>query len=53
MTDLIRPIVGDTLVDTPFKERSGADSELLAQWYDRLKWYMALRRADYEPTFEP
>lgn len=51
MSDFLRPIVGDQCVDTPFAERSDETKELLAKWYDLMKWYMALRRCGYEPTF--
>jgi hypothetical protein len=52
MTELLRPIIGDRLADLPFMERSETDKVKFGMWCDRLKWYMALRRAGYEPTFE-
>lgn len=51
MTDLLRPIVGNRVADLPFTERSEAEKEDFLLWCDRLKWYMALCRAGYEPRF--
>jgi RecQ family ATP-dependent DNA helicase len=51
MTDLIRPIIGETLADTPFTERTEADKQLFSYWCDKLKWYMALKRINHVPTF--
>jgi superfamily II DNA helicase RecQ len=50
MTDMIRPIIG-AAADTPFNERTESDKQLLSYWFDKLKWYMALKRIDYVPTF--
>ena len=52
MTDFLRPVVGHELVDKPFTERSEADRELFGHWCNQLKWYMALRRVNYQPTFK-
>ena len=41
MTEFLKPITGDT----------NFDSALFGQWCNHLKWYMALRRASYEPVF--
>jgi RecQ family ATP-dependent DNA helicase len=51
MTEFLRPIVGDEFVDTPFTERSQPDKDKFGHWCNRLKWYMALRRVGYEPSF--
>jgi superfamily II DNA helicase RecQ len=51
MTDFLRPIIGDHLADLPFTDRSESEKEVFGTWCDRLKWYMALRRAGYEPTY--
>jgi hypothetical protein len=51
MTELLRPVVGDALVDTPFVQRSDEQKAQLIQWYDALKWYMALRRSGSAPVF--
>lgn len=52
MSEFLRPIVGSLVVDTPYAERSDKDKELFSKWCDLMKWYMTLRRAGYEPTFE-
>jgi hypothetical protein len=49
--DLLKPILGDTTVDTPFNERSEDEKDKLTFWYDRLEWYMTLRRIGFVPTF--
>lgn len=51
MTDLLRPIVGDALADTPFKDRSEAEQLTLSNWFDRLHWYMAFRKVGFVPSF--
>lgn len=51
MTDFVRPILGETLANTPFSDRTEADRDKVAHWFDLLKWYMSLRRAGYNPTF--
>lgn len=40
MTEFLKPITGDNI-----------DRALFSQWCNHLKWYMALRRAGYEPKF--
>ena len=49
--DLLRPILGDAIVDLPFDQRSEDDKSKLGHWYDCLEWYMTLKRIGYEPTF--
>lgn len=51
MTEFLRPIMGDAFVDTPYNERTEEDKEKFGHWCNSLKWYMALRRIDYQPTF--
>lgn len=51
MTEFLRPIMGDAFVDTPYNERTEEDKALFGNWCNALKWYMALRRVGYEPTF--
>jgi len=50
--DFLRPIVGDTIVDKDRENRSDEEKALLSTWCESLKWYMALRRSGYEPSFE-
>jgi hypothetical protein len=52
MTDFLRPIVGDELVDKPFDERTVKDKAELNKWFAALNWYLAFRRTGFEPTFE-
>ena len=51
MTEFLRPIMGDGFVDTPYNERTDEEKAKFGHWCDKLKWYMALRRTGYEPTF--
>jgi len=51
MTEFLRPILGDQIVYRSYAERSDAEKDFITTWYDLVKWYMALRRVDYEPTF--
>ena len=51
LTEFLRPIMGDSFVDTPFTERTVEDKAKFGHWCDMMKWYMALRRVGYEPTF--
>jgi hypothetical protein len=51
MTDFLRPIIGDSIIDTPFRERSFQDNTKFSKWCELLKWYMSLKRSGYEPTF--
>lgn len=51
MTEFLRPIMGDAFVDTPFNERAEEDKERFGHWCNAMKWYLALRRVGYEPTF--
>jgi hypothetical protein len=50
LTDAIRPIV-QGVADIPFAERSDADKAVLGHWYDRLKWFLSLKRGGVEPEF--
>lgn len=51
MTEFLRPIMGDAFVDIPFADRTDDDKAKFGHWCEKLKWYMALRRVGYEPTF--
>jgi ATP-dependent DNA helicase RecQ/Werner syndrome ATP-dependent helicase len=53
MTEFLRPIMGDAFVDTPFSDRKEGDKAKFGKWCERLKWFTALRRAGYEPSFRP
>jgi hypothetical protein len=49
--DLLRPIVGDFLLDLIPKERSELDQVLLREWCHRQRWYLTLRRIGVTPQF--
>ena len=49
--DLLRPILGDFLLDVRPLERSMTDNALLLDWTQRVRWYLALRRAGIVPQF--
>ena len=51
LSDFLRPVVGDSVVDTPAAERSDEQKALLGRWCGLLKWYLTLRRARIEPSF--
>jgi hypothetical protein len=51
MTDFLRPIVGDELVDKPFGERTVKEKTELNKWFAALNWYLAFRRSGFEPKF--
>ena len=50
MTDAIRPIVPQ-VVAKPNEDRNEAERAVLGHWFDRLKWYLALKRGGVEPKF--
>jgi hypothetical protein len=52
MTEFLRPIMGDEFIDTPYLERTMPDKDKFGHWCNRFKWYMALRRVGYEPSFK-
>lgn len=51
MTDFLRPIVGEELIDKPFAERTVKEKTELKKWFAALNWYIAFRRTGFEPTF--
>lgn len=52
MTDLIRPIVGDSVFDIPYADRSEEQNSELGKWYDGVKWYLAMKRSGITPDFQ-
>jgi ATP-dependent DNA helicase RecQ/Werner syndrome ATP-dependent helicase len=52
MTEFLRPIMGDAFLDTPYNLRSSHEKAKFGQWCDALRWYCALKRVGFEPTFE-
>jgi len=51
MTDLLRPIVGFEIADKGFADRSEEEKGIFGYWCDKVKWYIALRRVNYQPSF--
>ena len=50
LSDALRPIC--KAVDIPKDDRTESDRAVLNHWFDRLKWYMALKRGGIEPQVE-
>lgn len=50
-SDLLRPILGDKLIDLEYTERNEEERDKYSLWCRLVDWYMALRRIDYKPTF--
>ena len=53
LTDFLRPIIGDELADKPYETRTFEDKKEINKWYSALNWYLAFRRAGYDPSFAP
>mmetsp|Transcript_31787 Transcript_31787/g.76977 ORF Transcript_31787/g.76977 Transcript_31787/m.76977 type:complete len:373 (-) Transcript_31787:150-1268(-) len=51
MKDFLLPIMGNSFVLKEWKERTPVESAKFTKWCGCLKWYLALRRVGYEPTF--
>lgn len=51
MKDFLLPIMGNAFVLKEWKERTPEESAKFNKWCGCLKWYLALRRVGYEPTF--
>ena len=34
----------------PFAERTDGEKALILPWFERAKWFMALRRVGFDPT---
>ena len=51
MKDFLEPIMGGTFVLKDHSERSPEESSKWNTWCGYLKWFLALRRVGYEPSF--
>jgi hypothetical protein len=52
MTDILRPIMGNTFAYAAYEEHTDADNEKFGVWCDLVvKWYLFLKRACIDPTF--
>ena len=52
MTDLLRPIMGDSFCDMHYAERDEQEKQRFGEWCERLKWYQLVKRAGITPGFE-
>lgn len=43
--ELVRVLVGDEKVEIPFQDRDDELKSEMSMWYERLKWWAALKRA--------
>lgn len=50
--DLIRPMVGDHVLEIPYTDRTEEQKSELNKWYDKAKWYLALKRSSITPVFK-
>lgn len=53
MKDFLVPIMGNAFALKDFTERTEHEKGQFNKWCQLLKWYMALRRARYQPNFAP
>lgn len=51
MKDFLIPVMGDAFALTDYKERSSEESDKWNKWCGCLKWYLAMLRVGYEPSF--
>lgn len=51
MKAFLVPIMGNAFALKDFKERTPDEQEKFSNWCNRLKWYMALCKVGYEPSF--
>ena len=51
MKDFLVPIMGNEFALKDYKERTLEESSLWNKWCTCLKWYQALKRVGYEPSF--
>ena len=51
MKDFLIPIMGNAFALKDYKDRTPEESARWNKWCGCLKWYLALLRAGYEPTF--
>jgi ATP-dependent DNA helicase RecQ/Werner syndrome ATP-dependent helicase len=51
LTEFLRPIVGNRIADLKSSDRTEEEKQLFSYWCDRLRWYIAFRRAAFQPDF--
>ena len=51
MKDFLEPIMGKSFVQKDHTERSPEESTKWNKWCGLLKYYLALRRVGYQPSF--
>ena len=52
MTEFLRPVMGDAFVDAPYSMRSSHEKAKFGKLCEALRWYSALKRVGFEPTFK-
>ena len=51
MTNFLLPIMGNDFALKEYKQRTPEESEKFSKWCKLLKYYLAFRRAGFEPSF--
>ena len=52
MIDFLAPIMGDSFSSKSYDERTQKQKDSFSHWCNLLKWYLVLRRIEYQPHFE-
>ena len=52
MSEFITPLVGDVIMGKDYADRTQEEKDMLSKHYEKLKWYMVLRRIGFTPTFK-
>ena len=52
MTDLLLPVMGNEFAAKDYKDRTEEEKATFGRWCGALNWFLALRRANYTPSFE-
>jgi hypothetical protein len=51
MSEFITPMVGEATMIKEYADRTQEEKDMLAKHYEKLKWYMVLRRIGFTPIF--
>lgn len=51
MKDFLIPLMGNAFALKDYKDRTPEESTKWSKWCGRLKWYLAMLRVGYEPSF--
>lgn len=52
MNEFITPLVGEEIMMKDYADRTQEEKDMLTKHYEKLKWYMVLRRIEFTPTFQ-